>query len=103
MKNVIYSRTDVQDKEDLIRVINSSKYAIDDSNYSNSTAFIKYILLDEHFRPTLIIKFDRNDEEEEKLFRLFYKYSELGYNKGRIEELCICVDYVVSKKSSLKM
>ena len=99
MKNVIYSRTDIQDKEDLIRVIDNSKYAIDDSNYSNSTAFIKYILLDEHFRPTLIIKFNRNDKEEEKLFKLFYQHSGLGYSKGRIKELYRYVDYVVLKKN----
>lgn len=98
MKNVIYSRTDVQDKEDLIRVINSSKYAIDDSNYSVSTAFIKYILLDEHFRPTLIIKFNRNDEEEEKLFKLFYQCSELGYSEGHITELYKTKNYVIKER-----
>lgn len=99
MKNVIYSRTNVQDKEDLIRVIGSSKYAIDDSNYSGSKAFIEYILLDEHFRPTLIIKFNRNDKEEEELFKLFYKHSGLGYSGGRIEELYNHENYVVKRAS----
>ncbi len=98
IKNVIYSRTNVQNKEDLIRVIDDSKYAIDNSNYAHSTAFVEYILLDEHFRPTLIIKFNRNDKEENKLFNLFYRYSELGYSNGRIKELYRTVDYVVTKK-----
>ena len=99
MKNVIYSRTDVQDKEDLIRVIGNSKYAIDDSNYSGSTAFIEYILLDEHFRPTLVITFDRNNEKEEKIFKLFYDEIKLGYsNQGHITELYKTKNYVVEER-----
>ena len=57
MKNVIYSKFSVKNEEDLMLIIDDSKYVIDDSNYSGSTSFSKYILLDEHLRPTLIIKF----------------------------------------------
>ena len=100
MKNVIYSKFSVKNEEDLMHIIDDSKYVIDDSNYSGSTSFSKYILLDEHLRPTLIIKFNRNIEEEEKLFRLFYKYSELGYSdRGHIEELYNHENYVVKRAS----
>ena len=100
MKNVIYSKFSVKNEEDLMLIIDDSKYAIDDSNYSGSTSFSKYIILDEQIRPTIINKFNRNVDEKKKLFRLFYKYSGLGYSdRGHIEELYNHENYVVKRAS----
>ena len=92
MKNVIYSKFSVKNEEDLMLIIDDSKYAIDDSNYSGSTAFRRYILLDEHLVPNLIVKFNRNNEKEEKVFKLFAK------SIKNLKELYKHNNYVVEEK-----
>lgn len=100
MKNVLYSKFKIDDEDALKLAIDDSKYLIDETIYIGSSSVIKYSLLDEHFRPILIIEFHRNDNEEEKLFKLFYEYAELGYSdRGHIKKLLPTEDYVVIKRT----
>ncbi len=100
MENVLYSRFKIDDENTLKYAIEGSSYIIDETVYMGSASIIKYSLLDEHFRPTLIIKFKLNDKKEKELYHLFCEYAALGRSDiCHIQQLYRHEDYVVRRAS----
>ena len=92
--NCVRSTIDSDFKENLEYFFSTDiKYIIDNSNYSYSTNFIKYTLLDKHFNPVFVINLDRNLKNDEIVFKLIYNYK----NKYKITELFNHKDYEVKE------
>lgn len=77
--------------EDYFR--NDIKYIVDNSNYSSSTNYIKYTLLDNHFNPIFVIHLDRNLKDDEIVFKLICNYEK----KYKITELFNHKNYEVKE------